>query len=334
MYTPKLLLANAGSNIANSHLFLPSSAPNHNCKQFSWHTKLQIYNYISLKLLVSHLKPHQSTHMRARVHTHTHTKRTETTVQWIPLPEFLERYTVGEALPADTKTLKNTVTPQLVKNEGCIDLAGTFFMVWYDTSYKIWFGVLKCHHKLGQLFLVQLWYCSKHALPSPSTKLGVCQSLLCHAHNLSCKHKAKRPCSISKYSYQACNGLAYMSHNMMTGESRTGEDVESSSHSLYWGTGSPQFNIALNDIVLLWHGQVSVTKTFRNIAQTHINAACAGNRDDLNSQTFGYFNSFVMGKKKCNRFDLLSYREIDVITSNACTVLPITHVQSKQQRSL
>ena len=30
--------------------------------------------------------------------------------------------------------------------------------------------------------------------------------------------------------------------------------------------------------------------------------------------------------KKCNRFDLLSYREIDVITSNACTVLPITHV--------
>ena len=31
-------------------------------------------------------------------------------------------------------------------------------------------------------------------------------------------------------------------------------------------------------------------------------------------------------QKKCNRFDLLSYREIDVITSNACTVLPITHV--------
>ena len=33
-----------------------------------------------------------------------------------------------------------------------------------------------------------------------------------------------------------------------------------------------------------------------------------------------------MLRKKCNRFDLLSYREIDVITSNACTVLPITHV--------
>ena len=30
--------------------------------------------------------------------------------------------------------------------------------------------------------------------------------------------------------------------------------------------------------------------------------------------------------EKCNRFDLLSYREIDVITSNAYTVLPITHV--------
>ena len=30
--------------------------------------------------------------------------------------------------------------------------------------------------------------------------------------------------------------------------------------------------------------------------------------------------------KKCNTFDLLSYRECDVITSNACTVLPITHV--------
>ena len=31
-------------------------------------------------------------------------------------------------------------------------------------------------------------------------------------------------------------------------------------------------------------------------------------------------------KKNCNRFDLLSYHEIDVITSNACTVLSITHV--------
>ena len=43
--------------------------------------------------------------------------------------------------------------------------------------------------------------------------------------------------------------------------------------------------------------------------------------------------TFIL-EKKCNRFDLRSYREIDVITSNACTVLPITHVQSKQQRSL
>ena len=28
--------------------------------------------------------------------------------------------------------------------------------------------------------------------------------------------------------------------------------------------------------------------------------------------------------KKCNKFDLRSYREIDVITSNACVVLLIT----------
>jgi len=37
----------------------------------------------------------------------------------------------------------------------------------------------------------------------------------------------------------------------MSGESRTGEDVEGSTHGLYRGTGSPQFSIALNDIVLL-----------------------------------------------------------------------------------
>ena len=29
-------------------------------------------------------------------------------------------------------------------------------------------------------------------------------------------------------------------------------------------------------------------------------------------------------KEKCNKFDLRSYREIDVITSNACVVLLIT----------
>jgi hypothetical protein len=29
------------------------------------------------------------------------------------------------------------------------------------------------------------------------------------------------------------------------------------------------------------------------MAQTHINAACAGNRDNCNSQTLGYFNPFV-----------------------------------------
>jgi hypothetical protein len=32
------------------------------------------------------------------------------------------------------------------------------------------------------------------------------------------------------------------------------------------------------------------------MAQTHTNTAFAGNRDDLNSQTLGYFNSFVKGK--------------------------------------
>jgi hypothetical protein len=49
---------------------------------------------------------------------------------------------------------------------------------------------------------------------------------------------------------------------MMSGESRTGEDVESSSHGLYHGTASPQFNIALNDTVLLRHGHVSVLGTW------------------------------------------------------------------------
>jgi len=81
--------------------------------------------------------------------------------------------------------------------------------------------------------------------------------------------------------------MARHTRHMTSGESRSGEDVESSSHGLYRGTGSPQFNIALNDIELLWHGQVSVTKTFRNMAQTHINAAFAGKRDDRNSQALG-----------------------------------------------
>lgn len=45
--------------------------------------------------------------------------------------------------------------------------------------------------------------------------------------------------------------MARHTRHMTSGESRSGEDVESSSHGLYRGTGSPQFNIALNDIELL-----------------------------------------------------------------------------------
>jgi hypothetical protein len=46
------------------------------------------------------------------------------------------------------------------------------------------------------------------------------------------------------------------------------------------------------------------------MAQTHINAACAGNRDDCNSQTLGYFNPFVKGKN-----DVFYITSIHVLTS-------------------
>jgi hypothetical protein len=46
------------------------------------------------------------------------------------------------------------------------------------------------------------------------------------------------------------------------------------------------------------------------MAQTHINAAFAGNRDDLNSQTLGSFNSFV--KEKNVVFYIISFH---VLTS-------------------
>ena len=35
-------------------------------------------------------------------------------------------------------------------------------------------------------------------------------------------------------------------------------------------------------------------------------------------------------KKKCNKFDLRSYREIDVITSKACVVLLITQANASR----
>jgi hypothetical protein len=61
-------------------------------------------SYISLKLLLNILKC-TCTWMCTHTHACTQSKRTKTTVKCIPLPEFLERYTVGEALSADTKTL-------------------------------------------------------------------------------------------------------------------------------------------------------------------------------------------------------------------------------------
>jgi hypothetical protein len=67
----------------------------------------------------------------------------------IPLTEFLERYAVGEALSANTNTLKNTIASQLVKNKWCIYLASTFLVVGYDTSNKVRVGISKGHHKFG-----------------------------------------------------------------------------------------------------------------------------------------------------------------------------------------
>jgi hypothetical protein len=72
----------------------------------------------------------------------------------VPLSEFLERYAVGEALSANSNSFENTIASQLVKNKRCINLAGTFLMVWYDASYEVGVRISECHHELRQLLLV------------------------------------------------------------------------------------------------------------------------------------------------------------------------------------
>jgi hypothetical protein len=72
----------------------------------------------------------------------------------VPLSKFLERYTVGEALSANSNSLENTVASQLVKNKWRVDLAGTFLVVWYDASYEVGVRISECHHELRQLLLV------------------------------------------------------------------------------------------------------------------------------------------------------------------------------------
>ena len=55
----------------------------------------------------------------------------------IPLPEFLEWYSVRESLAADTNSLEDTVAPQLVQDQNRIDLPSSLLVVWNDTSHEV-----------------------------------------------------------------------------------------------------------------------------------------------------------------------------------------------------
>lgn len=105
--------------------------------------------------------------------------------EFISLPELLEGDPVGESLATDSDSFQDTIAPQLVKNKRSVDLSSLLLVVGNDTTDKVRVGVSECYHQLGELLLVQLGHGTEHALPGDTAKLGVCHSLLGHAHNLS-----------------------------------------------------------------------------------------------------------------------------------------------------
>ena len=71
----------------------------------------------------------------------------------LPLPEFLEENSVWKTLSANSDTFKDTIASQLVKNEVSVNLAGSFLVVWNDTTNEIWACAIQRIHQIRQLFL-------------------------------------------------------------------------------------------------------------------------------------------------------------------------------------
>ena len=74
--------------------------------------------------------------------------------------------------------------PELIKDEGGVDLAGLLLVVGDDAADEVGVGVAEGDHQLGELLLVKLGDCPEHPLPGHSPKLSVRHCLLGHAHNL------------------------------------------------------------------------------------------------------------------------------------------------------
>ena len=78
--------------------------------------------------------------------------------------------------------------PELIKDEGGVDLASLLLMVGDDAANEVGVGVAEGDHQLGKLLLVKLRHRPEHPLPRHSPKLSVRHCLLGHTHNLRCKN--------------------------------------------------------------------------------------------------------------------------------------------------
>ena len=66
---------------------------------------------------------------------------------FIPLPELCIEESVGEALPADSDTLEDTIAPQLVEHQVSIDHTGPLQFVGDDAADKVGCGVAYSNRK-------------------------------------------------------------------------------------------------------------------------------------------------------------------------------------------
>ena len=103
--------------------------------------------------------------------------------EFVTLTELLEGDPVGEALSADTDTFEDTVAPELVQDQGGVNLTGPLFVIGNDAANKVRVRVSQGVHQLGQLFLVELGDGPEHALAGAGTELGVTHGLLSHSND-------------------------------------------------------------------------------------------------------------------------------------------------------
>ena len=102
----------------------------------------------------------------------------------VALPELLERDPIGEALAADSDAFQDTIAPQLIQDQGSVDLASPLLVIGDDATDEVGVGVAQGDHQLAELLLVQLGDGPEHSLPGPGSELGIAHGLLAHAHDL------------------------------------------------------------------------------------------------------------------------------------------------------